>query len=63
MVFKNVLTIIKKIIGTAILIAVIWYLVNIIIEGKYLPFLGQFGKLLLDKFLDLVNALKSWLVK
>ena len=63
MVFKNVLTIIKKIIGTAILIAVIWYLVDIIIEGKYLPFLGQFGKLLLDKFLDLVNALKSWLVK
>lgn len=63
MVFKNVLTIIKKIIGTAILITVIWYLVNIIIEGKYLPFLGQFGKLLLDKFLDLVNALKSWLVK
>jgi len=63
MVFKNVLTIIKKIIGTAILIAVIWYLVNIIIEGKYLPFLGQFGKLLLDKFLDLVNALKSWLIK
>ena len=63
MVFKNVLTIIKKIIGTAILITVIWYLVNIIIEGKYLPFLGQFGKLLLDKFLDLVNALKSWLIK
>ena len=63
MVFKNVLTIIKKVIGTAILIAVIWYLVNIIIEGKYLPFLGQFGKLLLDKFLDLVNALKSWLIK
>jgi hypothetical protein len=38
-------------------------LVNIIIEGKYLPFLGKFAQLLIDKALELFDLLKSWLVK
>ena len=63
MTFKLGLTIVKKIIGTAILFAVIVFLVKVIIEGKYLPFLGKFAQLLIDKALELFDLLKSWLVK
>jgi hypothetical protein len=60
---KNWLTIIKKIIGTAILIAAIVFMVKVIIDGKYIPFLANFGQFLLDKFLEILDSLKSWLVK
>lgn len=63
MMFKAWLTIIKKIIGTAILAAAIVFLVKIIIEGKYIPFLINFAQLLLNKFLEMVDSLKSWLIK
>jgi hypothetical protein len=63
MMFKTALKIIKKIVSSAILIAAIVFLVKVIIDGKYIPFLTNFGQLLLDKLLELLDSLKSWLVK
>ena len=60
---KNWLTIIKKIIGTAILIAAIVFMVKVIIEGKYIPILLNLGQLIIDKFLEILDSLKSFLIK
>ena len=60
---KNWLTIIKKIIGTAILIAAIVFMVKVIIEGKYIPVLLNLAQLIIDKFLEAFDSLKSFLIK
>jgi len=60
---KNWLTIIKKIIGTAILIAAIVFMVKVIIDGKYIPVLLNLGQLIIDKFLEILDSLKSFLIK
>ena len=60
---KNWLTIIKKIIGTAILIAAIVFMVKVIIDGKYIPVLLNLAQLIIDKFLEILDSLKSFLIK
>ena len=60
---KNWLTVIKKIIGTAILIAAIVFMVKVIIDGKYIPILLNLGQLIIDKFLEILDSLKSFLIK
>jgi len=63
MMFKTALKLIKKIVFSAILIAAIVFLVKVIIDGKYIPFLINFAQLLLNKLLEIFDSLKSWLVK
>ncbi|MDP1710456.1 MAG: hypothetical protein Q8L46_00730 [candidate division WWE3 bacterium] len=61
--FKTALKLIRKITVSVLLIAVIVFLVKVIIDGKYIPFLINFAQLLLNKFLAALDSLKSWLVK
>lgn len=63
MMFKTALKLTKKIVFSAILIAAIVFLVKVIIDGKYVPFLTNFAQLLLNKLLEIFDSLKSWLVK
>ena len=61
--FRTALKLTKKIVFSAILIAAIMFLVKVIIDGKYIPFLINFVQLLLNKFLEIFDSLKSWLIK
>jgi len=61
--FKDVLKLIKKILFTIVLVAVIVFLVKIIIEGKYVPFLSNFAQFLLNKLSAALSSLKNWLIK
>ncbi|OGC38577.1 hypothetical protein A2V54_03835 [candidate division WWE3 bacterium RBG_19FT_COMBO_53_11] len=61
--FKTALKLIKKIAFSILLVAAIVFLVKVIIDGKYIPFLINFGQFLLDKLLELLDSLKSFLIK
>jgi len=60
---KPALSLIKKLIISILLILVIIFLVNIVIEGKYLPFLKNYIQFLFNKFLAAVNLLEKRLTK
>lgn len=60
---KTTLKLIGKIIISLLLIVAIIFLANVIIEGKYIPFLRNHIQFLFDKFLAAVKLLEKRLIK